>query len=328
MLLDHTDGDGGRLGKHPVGRLQDLPPLAVPGESARPDAGRGGRRADGIRQRSAAAPRAAGSRHPARTIPHAASASPPSGRVGPPGRDLPPGATPRRRAWLWAAGVCALLVVALAAGLLVRQLAAPPPAPTALGTAHLTGPRTPEPVAIIIVLDNSGSFARYTHVRDQVLDSISGWAPDNLRGDDQLAVISFASDAAVQLPATQVADLASGAARLTAVTPTGGGTNILPALDLARGQRYTPGAKTSLVVVTDSVITDLDARRVAAALTGLDVSSMSVITPRGVTLTRDWRAAFAGAHQFTADPASEHEVSVALGEAFAVATGQRLTFGP
>lgn len=211
-----------------------------------------------------------------------------------------------------------LLVLALLGGLwyVVRE-----DQPDSLVEAQLVGPRSPAPVSVAIMLDESGSFAGYSRVRRQVLDQLAEWAPENLRPDDLVTVVSFASDAVVKMPTTRVADLANRPADSTPTAP-GGGTDIQPALRLLADGTKATDAPVSLIAVTDTMIGDADHDAIEALVAGLGATTMSVITPTGVEAP--WRDAFGWELELKADADSVNQTALAVGEAFAHATGQRL----
>jgi len=211
-----------------------------------------------------------------------------------------------------------ILALALAAGLwsLSRQ-----GDPDSLTETRLVGPRSPAPVSVAILLDESGSFADYSEVRHQVLDQLSAWAPANLRSDDLITVVAFAEDAVVKIPTTRVGDLAGRTVHALPTAP-GGSTAIQPALRLLRDGTDAATAPVSLVAVTDTLVPDADAASVDSLVADLGAATMSVITPTGVR--RPWRAAFGWEIELEADAESADQTALAVGKAFAHATGQRL----
>ena len=229
-------------------------------------------------------------------------------------RELAPLSGRARIPW-W---LMALLVLALLSGLwyLIRE-----EQPNSLFEAHLAGPRSPAPVSVAIMLDESGSFVDYGHVRQQVLDQLAVWAPENLRPDDLVTVVSFASGAVVKVPTTRVADLANRPADSTPTAP-GGGTSIQPALRLLAEDTDAKDASVSLVAVTDTMISDADPDVIEGLVTSLGATTMSVVTPTGVE--RPWRGAFGWELELKADADSADQIALAVGRAFAHATGQNL----
>lgn len=193
--------------------------------------------------------------------------------------------------------------------------------PDSLFEAHLVGSRSPAPVSVAILLDESGSFAGYGQVRRQVLHQLAAWAPENLRPDDLITVVSFAGDAVVKMPTTRVADLADQPDYSTQTAP-GDGTDIQPALRLLVDGTKASDAPVSLVAVTDTLVGDANPDAIAALVERLGATTMSVITPTGVE--DSWRNAFGWQIELQADPDSGNQTALAVGEAFAHATGQRL----
>lgn len=193
--------------------------------------------------------------------------------------------------------------------------------PASLVESRLVGPRSPAPVSVAIMLDESGSFADYDQVRRQVLNQLAEWAPANLRPDDLVTVVSFASDAVIKMPTTRVADIADRPADSTPTAP-GGGTDIQPALRLLSEGTNAANAPVSLVAVTDTMIGDADPDVIGDLVADLGATTMSVITPIGVEA--DWRDAFGWQIELEADADSADQTALAVGEAFAHATSQRL----
>lgn len=193
--------------------------------------------------------------------------------------------------------------------------------PEALSEAHLTGYRSPAAVSVVVLLDESGSFANYDHVRHQVLDQLVEWAPDNLLPHDLITVVSFAGSADIKLATTSVAEFGSAPPTYRS-TSTGNGTEIQPALRLLTERAEVTSAPISLVAVTDTEISDADPHHIAQLVTDLGATTMSVITPTQVT--DSWRDAFPWQIEIVADARSAKQTALAVGEAFAHATGQQL----
>jgi len=191
-----------------------------------------------------------------------------------------------------------------------------------LAEGHLVGPRSPAPIHVVFIVDWSGSFAEYAKLRQQALDQVLRWAPENLRGDDTVSIIAFAGDAVTTLPATTVADVAQGNYQIAAQAPDPHDTHILPALEAAVSL-YSGGA-TSLIVLTDTLVDDATPEAVNPLIAGLNVTTMSVITPTGVDISQPWQVSFPWEAAFEAGSGDVRQTAVAVGNALAHATGQRL----
>lgn len=196
--------------------------------------------------------------------------------------------------------------------------------PASLPDSTLTGARSPAPVSVVILLDESGSFQPYQDVRRHVVEQLTTWAPSNLRDDDTLTIVSFAGDAVVRMPTSPVGDLVRDGFTYHANTPAGSGTQIQPALTAALHHTQATQHATSFIVVTDTQVTDLEPGRVENLMKQLGASSMSLIVPSGVDVDSNWEQVFAWQEVFRAEPDSVDQVAVAVGKALAHTTGQRL----
>jgi len=233
----------------------------------------------------------------------------------------PGGVAPEARAAIAALCALALLVagVVLAAW---RPASGGSTSVAVLADGHLVGNRSPAPVAVVLILDDSGSFQAYTAMRHMALAQVIAWMPTNLRADDTLTVVTFSSTAWVTVPTTTVADLAVNPPAIVDGSG-GGGTLIQPALALA-ASKVPSGMTASLVVVTDTAISDADAAPINALIKHANVATMSVITPKGVQVESAWQSIFGWEAEFQAAPDQSDQIAVAVGQALAHATGQRL----
>jgi hypothetical protein len=194
--------------------------------------------------------------------------------------------------------------------------------PDSLPGSRLAGPRSPVPLGIVLLLDESGSFADYAAIREQVLGQLTDWAPENLRPDDRVTVIGFAGTAAPRLATTTVAGLAAGGPRHLSAT-LAGGTSIQPALSAAAGHADTT-RPTSVIAVTDTIVEDANTDAIADLVSDLNATSMTTIVPSGLDVRADWEQAFPWGLVLEADPASAEDTALAVGRALAHATGQDL----
>ncbi|WP_203750371.1 VWA domain-containing protein [Cellulomonas chitinilytica] len=224
-----------------------------------------------------------------------------------------------RRVPLWAP----LLVVALLAGggraawEVIHR-------PERITDVALSGARSPVPLDVVLLLDESGSFAAYESVRAEAITQLTDWAPANLRADDTLTVVAFTDEAVVRMPTTTVGELAARGAPLSAARAPGAGTSILPALRTALGNVADTGHPRTVIAITDTMVGDADPDAAAEAAARLDAITMTTITPSGVAVTPGWRDAFPWAHHVDADADSAGSTSLAIAEALAHATGQRV----
>lgn len=244
-----------------------------------------------------------------------------SGRLrGPQGglRELAP--MPRgARARVWLPLLLVPLLVLTGIGL-HRHLSGP----TSLTQAHLTGPRSPAPVSVVILVDESGSFTQYTQMRQDLLDQLATWAPENLRPDDMVTVIAFASDAQIRMAPTTVADLQARGPRYQNTPPGGSGTSIQPALEQAE-QIAPTGMTSTLIVLSDTLVDDATPQAAAHTAAALNATTMTLMVPDGTDPTPQWSQAFAWEQVISVDPGSLDQTGVAVAQALAHATGQTVT---
>ncbi|QHC57510.1 vWA domain-containing protein [Rathayibacter sp. VKM Ac-2760] len=196
--------------------------------------------------------------------------------------------------------------------------------PRRLGDTVLVGERSPAALDVVLLLDESGSFADYAAVREEALSELASWAPDNLRAGDSITAIAFAGDAVVRIPQITIGAIDPDESPVTLDTPSVGGTAILPALSAALNAVGDAGGTRTLIIVTDTIVEDADATSIEEAVQALDATTMTVITPAGVGVTEPWQNAFPWEHTESADPGSAGSTSLALGRALAHATGQSI----
>jgi Ca-activated chloride channel homolog len=105
------------------------------------------------------------------------------------------------------------------------------------------------PISIVLVIDRSGSM---TGTKMDAAKEGARAALDGLRPDDQIAVITFDSEARVVLPMVKPGtDRKPQRDKIDAITP-GGGTNILPALKLAKAELDNAStARKHVILMTD-----------------------------------------------------------------------------
>jgi hypothetical protein len=224
---------------------------------------------------------------------------------------------PRSR-WWWMLVPLLLLGLLLAAWLLGQQ-------PHSVAEAELSGSRSPTPIGILLLLDESGSFQQYRGIRDQALADALRWCaqPNNLNDDDTITVVAFTNHGLVRMPSTRVADIRAGKVRLDSTPLPGDSTEVQPALKLAASAVDTSMPQ-SLIAVTDTAVYDLDAATVEPLVRALNVISMSLIAPEGVKVEREWSQLFGYEYVVRASSDSARQTSLAVAEAVAHATGQAL----
>jgi hypothetical protein len=197
-----------------------------------------------------------------------------------------------------------------------------------LSAYHLVGDRS-GPLHVVILVDLSGSFDAFSSFRQTALDRVLAWAPGNLRDDDLVTVVAFASSARTVFGPAAVGDLGTATVTLSG-SGLGRGTLILPALrEAAEAAQTVPaGMPAGLIALTDTMIDNAEESKVGAYLGQLGVSTVSVVEPAGLGVSSPWGAAFPGTAAFEAATADADATAVAVGQALAHATGQVLAAGP
>ncbi len=224
----------------------------------------------------------------------------------------------RRKALLWW-----LLPLTLALVLLWTAAQISGSIPKTLTESRLTGPRSPAPISIVLLLDESGSFNGYGPIREKAVEELSHWAPRNLRKDDTITVISFAGDADAKMSTATVEGLAGNGPIYRQVALQTGGTSIQPALQKALAET-TGSMPTSVIAVTDTIVDDADPSAVAELTRKLNVTTMTTLLPSNGDVQDTWENAFGWSVVLQADADSPDQTALAIGKALSHATGQKL----
>jgi len=218
-----------------------------------------------------------------------------------------------------------VIIPLLLAAAIVAAIALRPHTPNSLGDSYLAGSRPPTSINFVFLRDDSGSFAGFEQMRNDAIAQVLAWAPNNLRNDDTITVISFASAALVTMPTTLVGDLANNHISPSRGTAKDGRyTNLIPALKSAIDTLPSNKTPTSIIAITDTLIADTQSPEIIELLSELNVTSMSVILPKGMDLNDSWASTFAWEAEFRSDPDDTQAIAIAVGQALAHATGQRL----
>lgn len=215
-----------------------------------------------------------------------------------------------------------LIILGIIAAALVPSLVDRAAAADDLTRQVLVGPRNLTCQRVVVLLDQSGSMTEYAQVRTDAMETLAEWGPDNLRGDDQVAVIRWADTAVTDTAPTEVGSIgpstfASDGADI------GGGTEVLPAVELVAAMP-SGACRTSLVFVSDGEIGRADQAKIDAALLGAGVDRVSLVLPNSASAPQYWMRLFPYSETFYADPNNSNQTARAIGQAIASATGQTL----
>ncbi len=223
-----------------------------------------------------------------------------------------PGLSPRAKRLL--AALLALLLLALLAWWWSQ--------PRSIGDVALVGPRGPACERFVLANDVSGSMQEFAEHRQRAVAEFLSWAPKNLRPDDELGVIDFASDARWARHPESVMTGDSPAAQSL-----GGGTDVAP-LDRELAQLPPSPCDTSLLFLSDAHIQGLPANvgDGRAWLRRLRVHDIVLLVPAGgIDVNTGWVDAFPEAMPATFDGSDSGEAGLAFARTFAHLTGQELS---
>jgi hypothetical protein len=219
---------------------------------------------------------------------------------------------PRRRSWLFAV---------LLAALLAALLAWPSRHSTALNDLRLVGPRGPVCLRIVIADDISGSMTKFASARNAAVEEMRRWAGHNLRPDDQIGVLQFAVNAGWQ----------SGPGSATpsphaSVVHDGINTNLNPVLQLVQALPAS-SCDTALVLVSDAQLADLPADPVAGrrALEAGHVHDLFLLAPgQSIDVPPAWTTAFPEAEPRRFNGNDAAATGLTFGDVVATLTRQQL----
>lgn len=193
--------------------------------------------------------------------------------------------------------------------------------PSSLAETQLMGARGPGCVQLVIASDVSGSMASLTEPRDRAIDQLLAWAPTNLRADDELALISFSSEASVEIAPTPVGQ---------PITRTGppaasGGTDLAPLLATISSLPDTR-CRTSLLLLGDGQFGDLPADEATATrqLAQAGIDTFDFLVPGSTDIPSSWRSIYPSAPPVVFDGSNPDQTALVFGRHLADLTGQSL----
>lgn len=218
--------------------------------------------------------------------------------------------------------VTTLLIMAVVAAAVVPTFVDRAAAADDLTRQVLVGTRNLTCQRVVVLLDQSGSMAEYAQVRIDAMKTLADWGPENLRSDDELAVVRWADTAVTDVVPTDVS--AIGPSTFASYgADVGGGTEVLPAVEQV-AQMPDGACRTSLVFVSDGEIDHADQGQVDTALRAAGVDRVSLVLPNSTSAPEYWMRLFPYSETFYANPNDSGQTARALGQAIASATGQQL----
>lgn len=196
-----------------------------------------------------------------------------------------------------------------------------PESPRTLTQLNLSGPRSPACVRLVILPDQSGSMDKFASARDDAFAELVPWAITNLRPDDELAVIDWASTAALASGPVRVDEVPRGT--LPSAPVDRDGTELSSAVDAVAALPVS-ACHTSLVFLTDTLISPVSAQ-VIRRLADATVTSVTVVLPDGASVSSEWTDALPFSQMVISDAHDADATARSLGQAVAFATGQQLS---
>ncbi len=230
------------------------------------------------------------------------------------------GTVPRRGLVALAKLLLPLVLLGLLAGLLWSKLWRPP---ESLDEVTLAGARGPACVRLLLVPDQSGSMSAFAAARERAVQRFLGWAPGNLRPDDEVGVLDFASEAQwsrMPAPIDTDASYRNGTADL------GGGTQFAPVIEAVRAL---PASRcdTALVLLSDAQIDGVPSDRDAGRqlMQELDVHDVALLVPdRAIEVWSGWATVFPTAQPEAFNGLDDAETGLVFAAQVATLTGQEL----
>lgn len=193
--------------------------------------------------------------------------------------------------------------------------------PSSLQETHLVGAREPGCVRLVIASDVSGSMAALTQPRDAAVSQLLAWAPQNLRADDELALIAFSDDAGVEIQPTPIAR------PITRKTvPAGaGGTSLAPLIRTIASLPATR-CRTALLLLGDGESEDLPSDETSATrqLAQAGVDTFDFLVPGNTNIPTDWQSIYPAAPPEFFDGTDPDQTALVFGRRLADLTNQRL----
>lgn len=194
--------------------------------------------------------------------------------------------------------------------------------PDDLKSSYLDGPRGLGCKRIVVASDDSGSMSDFFQAREQALTQVIGWAPDNLRSDDELAVVGFSGDTYLLVPPVQVGGPIARGDR----QPPTDGTSLSQLLNEVANMPRTSCA-TTMVLLSDGKFHDLpgstDEARTQLRQAGID--ELHLLVPgEEIEIEQKWAGLYPYAAPVIFEGTDSGETALVFGRTFADITGQQL----
>lgn len=225
----------------------------------------------------------------------------------------------------WLRWIVPLVVILLLAGLAFANRPR-----RVLDDLVLAGTRGPVCEQVLLVVDESGSMRDIAGARDSALRVAVGWLHRNLRSDDQVGIVDFASDAEPRLPVTFVRDLREDGVGPSAPVRQSNTTSVRPALAAATRLSRT-ACDVDVLLLSDGQFADLPADEAAgrALLRGYGIHDLQLLVPGAdrANPPPQWSAGFPDIVATRFDGGDPDATSISIADAVATFTGQSLARG-
>ena len=223
-----------------------------------------------------------------------------------------------------AISVSALVVLGLIAAAVIPGVQDRSAAADDLTRQALVGTRSLTCQRVVVLLDQSGSMTQFAQVRTDAMTTLAAWAPENLRSNDQVAVVRWAARSETDLAATSIDSLDS-AALTPGTSDLGAETeDVLLAVEQVQAMRPS-SCHTALVFISDGELTtEVDPDELNRVLVDIGADQVSLLLPTSSTAPEYWMQLFPYSLTFHADPNNANQTARALGQAIGSATGQEL----
>lgn len=219
------------------------------------------------------------------------------------------------------------LAAVIAAILMAIPLLDADPGFSSLDDVALTGDRGPGCVRLVIASDQSGSMIDFASPREQALAQLLAWTPDNLRPDDEVAVMSFTDHVEHKLaPSSATARPALGSLGVSS-----GNTTLFDPVISAVGQFPDTPCRTALLLLSDGKMFDSsgNAQNARANLRAAGVSDLYLLVPgEAIEVPDDWTETYPYAEPIRFDGTNPEATGLAFGNSLAATTGQSLEKKP
>ncbi|MEH6807081.1 MAG: hypothetical protein V7697_28980 [Rhodococcus erythropolis] len=230
------------------------------------------------------------------------------------------GASNDRKRWPW------MLLAALVLVALTVPLWDDFSTPNSLDEVALVGDRGPGCVRVVVANDQSGSMIAFARPREQALAQLVEWIPQNLRSDDELAVLAFTDHVETVLAPT----VATGRPPVGSLSMPGNDTLLEPVLStVARLPRSY--CRTVLMLLSDGVMSDLPnsapTARIEILAAGID--ELHLLVPgEKIDIDPQWPEIYPYAAPVRFDGNDPSKTGLVLGEVLAAVTDQHLDKKP